>query len=176
MQYRTDRPLPELVKSFSLITEEDEMTGKNGTNDLTSSIKSDIDYTNNNPRRGRMREDMKTHQSRLTTVGPEMKIIARDAMPSMARRGREAFIISLPFWTDLVDTLSRGLTPAQAIEIDLKPVKDSAGKHITEEQLEQKIRYQFHKTGLSEKFSILSPKGSKQLFIVDHETAAMNAA
>lgn len=107
-----------------------------------------------------------------TSQGPVVKKISVSDIPKMNRRGREAFILTLPFWNSLVQDLKKGLGVHEALEIDLAPVEDLSGNRLDESQLASRIRYQFHKTGLSKKYSLLMPKKSRVMFVVDHETAA----
>ena len=96
-----------------------------------------------------------------------------DIPASDRKRGREAFILSRPFWKDLTQQLEDGLGPHEAIEIDLAPTTDGQGKKVTSIGLATRIRYQFGKAGLNKKYSLLGPKGEggNQMFVVEHHTA-----
>lgn len=113
----------------------------------------------------------RVHEMKQQT-GPIVRKVSRNEIPIGKARGREAFILALPFWNQLVAQLDKGLTPSEAIEIDLKPVADASGKSVDPENLVTRIRHQFRKNGYSDRFSLLAPKGSNRLFVVDHKQTA----
>jgi hypothetical protein len=97
-----------------------------------------------------------------------------DIPASDKKRGREAFILSRPFWAQLVQQLEDGLGPHEAIEINLVATKDDQDKKVDLAGLATRVRYQFAKTGMNRKYSLLGPRGElrNQMFIVEHQTAA----
>jgi hypothetical protein len=109
---------------------------------------------------------------------PTVKVISKSLIPGGGYRGRKALVTSLPFWNQMVDRLKSGLGPQEAIEIELAPVKDEAGKTIPPQKLVTRIQYQFHKQNFSKKHSLLVRGKDSQitLYVVDHQTAHRMAA
>jgi len=99
-------------------------------------------------------------------------VIKKSDIPvSESHRGREAFILTRPFWKGLVQQLEDGLGPHEAIEIDLAATTDNQGKKVDAVGLATRIRYQFGKAGMNKKYSLLGPRGNR-MFVVEHQTAA----
>jgi hypothetical protein len=97
-------------------------------------------------------------------------------IPLGRTRGRQAFIVALPFWNDLIDELKKGLGPKEAKEINLSLVAKQAGITMDPARVVTCIRYQFTKQGLSEKYSLRFPKKGNSVYVMDHQSAAELAA
>jgi hypothetical protein len=108
----------------------------------------------------------------LAAEGPKMLFIKKSEIPEGTKRGRVSFLNQLPFWNELTSILHHGLSPAEAIEIDLAPVKTPEGKEIPPKTLLSAIRHQFVKSGLSKQYSLILREANR-LFITDNDTAAM---
>ena len=108
--------------------------------------------------------------STLELEGPKLLFIKKTEIPAGVSRGRVSFLSRMPFWVETLFVLSKGLSPSEAIEIDLQPVITPEGKEVSATTLLSAIRHQFQKLGLSEQYSLIL-RGANRLFITDHETA-----
>jgi len=113
-----------------------------------------------------------------TDRGPAIKIVKRTDVPSPVRAGREAFILGLPFWSALMEKLNAGLGSFEAVDIDIIPTVDPWNNVLDAGQMTARIRYQFHKLGLTEKFSLIVGQNGENgktghLYVVDKETASV---
>jgi hypothetical protein len=108
----------------------------------------------------------------LEHEGPRMLFIKKSQIPIGVSRGRVSFLSEMPFWSELLDILKNGLSPAEAIEIDLTATRTAEGKEISSMSLLSAIRHQFQKTELSKKYSLILRGDNTRLFITDHATAA----
>jgi hypothetical protein len=112
-----------------------------------------------------------TRRNTIEAEGPKMLFIKKSQIPEGTKRGRVSFLNQLPFWSELTEILHKGLSPSEAIEIDLAPLKTVEGKEIPPKTLLSAIRHQFVKSGLSKQYSLILREANR-LFITDHETAA----
>ena len=112
-----------------------------------------------------------SHSATLELEGPKLLFIKKTEIPEGVARGRVSFLSKMPFWLETLFVLSKGLSPAEAIEIDLQPVITPDGKEVSATTLLSAIRHQFQKLGLSEQYSLIL-RGANRLFITDHSTAA----
>lgn len=101
-----------------------------------------------------------------------MRIVPVSEIPPENHRGRPGFIENSPFWKNLTEKLSQGLQPFESVEIELNPTETGSGKFVTSEQELATIRYEFTKTGLSKKYSLIVRGKTCHLYVVSHETAA----
>jgi hypothetical protein len=106
-------------------------------------------------------------------TGPRVSFVKKAEIPQEGIRGRRGFLDTMPFWKQIVEGLQKGLTPAEAIEVELNPVTTVEGKRITPEKLLAATRHQFRKAGFSKRYSMLVRGDKSRLFIVDHATAAI---
>lgn len=109
----------------------------------------------------------------LELEGPKMLFVKKSEIPQGSKRGRTSFLNRMPFWTELVFILAKGLSPSEAIEIDLTPTVTQDGEPIPSNKLLSAIRHQFQKVGLSERYSLILRDENRRLFITDHDTAAV---
>ena len=109
---------------------------------------------------------------------PTLRIVNRsDIKAKLRERGRKAFITMLPFWAELTAKLRHGLGRGEAIEINLPSrMVGPNERDIQTSQLINGIRHQFHKLGLNKKYSMLMSPNGQEIFVVDHETAALTEA
>jgi hypothetical protein len=102
----------------------------------------------------------------------QMKTVAITEVPHASPRGRVGFIESSPFWTELKARLTAGLSPMEAVEIELNPIAKPEGGIISSDQELAALRHEFQKSGLSKQFSlIVRGESCHRLFVVSHESA-----
>ncbi len=71
--------------------------------------------------------------------------IKKSEIPEGVSRGRVSFLNKMPFWVETLFVLSKGLSPAEAIEIDLQPVTTPECNEVSATTLLSAIRHQFQK-------------------------------
>ena len=117
---------------------------------------------------------MKSNRNSAVLETPESKLlfIKKTEIPEGTKRGRVSFLSNMPFWSELVYILAKGLSPSEAIEVDIAPTMTPDGQKIPTSKLVSAIRHQFQKIGLSERYSLILRDENRRLFITDHDTAA----
>lgn len=117
---------------------------------------------------------MKSQRNTAVLEAPESKLlfIKKTEIPEGTKRGRTSFLNQMPFWAELVFILAKGLSPSEAIEVDIAPTMTSDGEKIPTSKLISAIRHQFQKVGLSQHYSLILRDENRRLFITDHDTAA----
>lgn len=109
---------------------------------------------------------------------PTFHVVPRNVVPVATHPGREAIITSLSFWQPLMDRLKKGLSRLEAVDVELRQITDASGETIDAPQLITRIRYQFNKLGLLDKYSLIAGTNGdgNHLYVVDHESASLLAA
>ncbi len=107
---------------------------------------------------------------------PTFNMISRNNVPVQeVKGGRESIVTRLPFWEPLISQLKAGLGRMEAVDLQLCEIEGFDGEPVSVPQLIHRIRYQFAKLNLFERYSLVEGSNGKSghLYIVDNESAAM---